>query len=55
MNRSGSKLILNWAGSFTLQSATNIVGPFSDLPGPISRGPYTNAISAQNAYFRLRQ
>lgn len=55
ITRSGSKMILNWAGSFTLQSATNVSGPFGDLPGPVSRGPYTNAITAQNAYFRLRQ
>src|SRR5262249_36847391 len=55
ITQSGSKLILNWAGSFILQSATNILGPFSDLPGPISRGPYTNALGARNAFFRLRQ
>ena len=53
--QSGSRIILNWAGSFTLQSATNVLGPFSDLPGPVSHGPYTNAMGAQNAYFRLRQ
>jgi len=55
ITQSGSKVILNWAGSFTLQSATNVLGPFSDLPGPVSRGPYTNAVGAQNANFRLRQ
>ena len=52
--QSGFKIILNWAGSFTLQSATNVSGPFSDLPGPVSRGPYTNAMGSKNAYFRLR-
>jgi hypothetical protein len=53
--QSGSKVILNWAGSFILQGATNILGPFSDLPGPVSRGPYTNAPGSRNAFFRLRQ
>jgi len=55
ITRSGSKVILNWVVSFILQSATNVPGLFSDLPGPISRGPYTNSVGPQNAYFRLRQ
>src|SRR5262249_45515696 len=28
-----SNLVLQWTGPFTLQSATNIMGPFLDVPG----------------------
>ncbi len=49
----GSNLILNWAGSFPLQSATNVVSsPWTDVG--VSTGPYTNAIGGGAKYYRLR-
>jgi hypothetical protein len=43
---------LSWAGTFTLQSATNVTGPYVDV------GPATNSYSASTSglekYFRLR-
>jgi hypothetical protein len=51
---STSELVLDWDGVFILQSATNIQGPFVDLPGPIIRGPYTNMEFSRQVFFRLR-
>jgi len=52
--RVGTDLILSWTGSFTLQSATNVTGPYADVPG--SSSPYTNSFnSASRLFFRLRQ
>jgi hypothetical protein len=48
-------LILNWLGSFTLQSATNVVGPYADVTGPVLTGPYTTPMGESQKYFRLRQ
>ena len=52
---SGTNLVMNWSGNFTLQSATNIFGPYTDVPGPVVIGPYTNAMSGGQQFFRLRQ
>jgi hypothetical protein len=48
-------LILNWQNEFTLQSATNVVGPYTDVPGPVLTGPYTTTMNESEKYFRLRQ
>jgi hypothetical protein len=48
-------LILNWLGSFTLQSATDVMGPYTDVTGPVLTGPYTTPMSESQKYFRLRQ
>ncbi|MDB6022475.1 MAG: hypothetical protein JWQ04_2332 [Pedosphaera sp.] len=53
----GTNVILNWNGSFTLQSATSLNGTnsgFTDVPGPVLTGPYTNAASNTAQFFRLR-
>jgi hypothetical protein len=51
--RSGSELILSWGGAFTLQAATNVIGPYSDISGAAS--PYTNTtLSPLQQFFRLR-
>jgi Immunoglobulin domain/Immunoglobulin I-set domain len=51
--RSETNLILNWSGSFFLQSATNVTGPYLDVPAAAS--PYTNSISGNGQlFFRLR-
>jgi autotransporter-associated beta strand protein len=54
-SQTGGNYILNWPGNFILQSATNVSGPYTDMPGPVVVGPYTNSTSATQQYFRLRQ
>jgi hypothetical protein len=49
-----SRVVLNWDGVFFLQTATNAAGPFTDLPGPIVFGPYTNSEANGSRFFRLR-
>jgi hypothetical protein len=45
-------VILNWSGSFVLQSATNVTGPYTDVT---NTAPYTNSTSGARMFFRLRQ
>jgi len=44
-------VILSWPGG-TLQSATNVSGPWGDLNGAVS--PRTNPVSAAQEFYRLR-
>ncbi|MGH7970294.1 MAG: PQQ-dependent sugar dehydrogenase, partial [Limisphaerales bacterium] len=45
-------VVLSWTNSdFSLQSATNIAGPFVTLPGAVS--PFTNIASDSAGFFRL--
>jgi hypothetical protein len=47
-------LVLQWNNGFTLQTATNVAGGYTDLTGATS--PYTNMLStASQQFFRLRQ
>jgi polygalacturonase len=47
-------LVLQWNNGFTLQTATNVAGGYTDLTGATS--PYTNMLStAPQQFFRLRQ
>ena len=48
-------LILQWTNPFVLQSATNVVGPYTDMTGATS--PYTTnpPASAPRRFYRLRQ
>ncbi len=48
----GTNLVFNWVGSGTLESATNIVGPWV-LWLEDAVGPYTNAPSEPARYYRL--
>src|ERR1035437_7180208 len=53
VTRSGTDLILAWPGGGTLQSSTNVVGPYVDIPG--SSSPFNVVpVGAQN-YYRVRQ
>jgi hypothetical protein len=53
-SRAGTNLVLQWTNAFTLQSATNVLGPYTDLPGASS--PFTNPVSPKpQLFFRLRQ
>jgi len=49
----GNNAILQWQNNFTLQSTTNLLVPFANVPGPIITGPYTNPISGTAKFFRL--
>jgi beta-glucanase (GH16 family) len=51
MQASGDSLVLNWS-SGTLQSATNVPGPWYDVVGAAS--PYTNPFVGPQQFFRLR-
>ena len=56
VRQNGTDVILDWLGSFTLQSATDVTGPYADVvPGPVTTGPYGVAPTGQQMYFRLRQ
>jgi hypothetical protein len=49
----GTDSVLSWGQPlFALQSSTNVAGPYITIPGAAS--PYTNAISGNQTYFRLK-
>jgi hypothetical protein len=56
LNRSlgGNELVLDWTGTFILQTATNAAGPYFDLP--LGYMPFTNLIdpAEPQRFFRLR-
>lgn len=57
ISRAGTNVVLNWAGTFTLQSTTNVNGTnsgFTDVAGPVLTGPYTNAPTNKAMFYRLR-
>jgi hypothetical protein len=45
--------LLAWPAGWSLQTATNAPGPYSDIPG--AAAPYTNDLLLQQQFFRLRQ
>ncbi|HVM50392.1 MAG TPA: hypothetical protein VMU04_20365 [Candidatus Acidoferrum sp.] len=48
----GTNLVLTWSGAFTLQSATNVVGPYYDIG---SGSPFTNSVTTKPMqFFRLK-
>lgn len=52
--KQGNNLVLTWPSGWSLQTATNASGPYSDVSGATS--PYTNNISLHaQRFFRLRQ
>jgi hypothetical protein len=53
IQRAANGLILTWTNaSFALQSAPNLTGTFTNVPGALS--PFTNAIAGSQQYFRLK-
>jgi hypothetical protein len=53
-SRQGNNLILDWPAGWSLQTATNVSGPYLDIPG--GAPPYTNDMPLeQQRFFRLRQ
>lgn len=51
-SRSATNLVFTWSAAATLQTATNVSGPYLDLSGAAS--PYTNNLSGSRRFFRLR-
>jgi len=51
--RNANNVILTWTGTWQLQAAPAVTGPFTNVPG-IVIGPYTNAIGAGTKFYRLR-
>jgi hypothetical protein len=47
-----NSLVLNWPAGAVLQKATNVLGPFSDLPG--TTPPFTNSLPGPIRFFRVR-
>jgi hypothetical protein len=52
ITQSGTNLILSWPGG-TLQSSTNVAGPYVDVPGAAS--PYPVAPVGTQNFYRLRR
>jgi len=53
-SRQGNNFVLTWPAGWSLQTATNVLGPYVDVSGATS--PFTNDISADpQRFFRLRQ
>jgi len=52
-DHNGQQLALSWGSGWTLQTATNLAGPFSDLVTATS--PYTNHFTDPQRFFRLRR
>jgi hypothetical protein len=53
-SRSGTSMVLDWSptNDWTLQSATNVDGPYLDIPS--ARSPYTDPGVRPQQFFRLR-
>ncbi len=52
IRRLGGNVVLDWAGSYPLQSSPNLVSGYGDIG--VTNGPCTNAIGSQPKFFRLR-
>jgi hypothetical protein len=51
--RGDGDIVVQWSGRYTLQTATNVLGPFTEVDAP---SPYRSAIGTEpERYFRLRQ
>jgi hypothetical protein len=53
ITRNGGNVTLTWNGSYTLQSATLVTGPYNDVVGATS-GYSENVSTAGEKYYRLR-
>ena len=54
ISRDGNNVVLDWLGTFQLQRASKVTGPYIDLPG-ITAGPFNPGTGSTESYFRLRQ
>ena len=53
ITRTNSTVYLNWSGTYVLQSATNVTGPYLDV-GPAGNGYTESTVGVPEKYFRLR-
>ncbi len=53
ITRTNDNVYLNWSGTYTLQSATNVTGPYLDV-GPAGNGHSESTVGVPEKYFRLR-
>ena len=51
-SRISNGLVIQWGNGATLQTGTNVAGPYQDVVGATS--PYTNLFTGPQRYFRLR-
>jgi hypothetical protein len=51
--RLANTLTLAWGPGWTLQTSTNVAGPYQDVQGATS--PYTPSLTSPSQFFRLRQ
>jgi hypothetical protein len=51
--RSAADLVLTWQGGGTLQSSTNLAGPYVNMPG--SPSPFSVGTSGTQMFYRVRQ
>lgn len=51
-NLLGTDLVMQWIGTYKLQSATDVAGPYTDIVGATS--PYTNSVLSGQKFFRLK-
>jgi|GEM_PF-862564 len=52
---SGANVVLTWSdASFNLQSATNVAGPYSNIPAAAGQTTHTDAITNQASFYRLQ-
>jgi hypothetical protein len=53
---STNAIILSWSGGgFILQEANAPTGPWADVPGPVTIGPFTTNSTSAAQFFRLRK
>ena len=59
LSQDGPSIVLNWQNEFTLQSATDVSGPYGDVTvpggGTVTTGPYSPPMTENQMFFRLRQ
>ncbi len=53
ITRTNNDVYLNWSGTFTLQSSTNVTGPYIDV-GPAGSSHTESTLGVPEKYFRLR-
>ncbi len=53
ISRSVGGVTLNWTGTYQLQKADSVTGPFVDVPG-VNQGPYDTAAGGGAGFYRLR-
>ncbi len=54
-SRVGTNVVVQWQNNFTLQNTPDLKVSFTDVPGPVTSGSYTNPMSASAMFYRLRQ